>query len=95
MTDKLRTEGRLPSDFGANQVPPTPIDDTDPAYAPEMPARPGTTMEQPPVYSDAPPSYEDAMASNLPSVTAPRPEYNPPPAEADPVLHADEKKGWH
>lgn len=93
VAEKLRTEGRMDSDFGRNQVPPTPVEDAGPSTnaAPSVPARPGEL----PVYSDAPPSYEDAIATHLPPVSAPRPEYAPPPAGEDHVLGSeDEKKGW-
>ncbi|KAK3071891.1 hypothetical protein LTR53_007809 [Teratosphaeriaceae sp. CCFEE 6253] len=90
---KLKTEGRMSADFGAGQVPPTPIDEAA-SSAHDLPARPGTAAEQPPAYSEAPPSYEDAIATGLPPVDAPRPDYAPPPAAEDDLLGRDEKKGW-
>lgn len=76
ITDKLKTEGRLPPEFGAGQVPPTPMEGPSGSGPPELPARPGEVADaqQPPMYSEAPPSYEDAIAMDLPSVDAPRPE---------------------
>ena len=95
VADKLRTEGRLPSDFGSNQVPPTPIETPGPSNLEELPPRAGAADDgEPPMYSDAPPSYEDAIAATLPPVNAPRPNYEPPPAAEDDVLRQDEKKGW-
>ena len=92
--DKLKTEGRMPSDFGAGQVPPTPMDEAGPSMK-EPPPRPGLAVEaDPPAYSEAPPSYEDAIAVSLPPVDAPRPEYVPPAAAEDDLLGRDEKRGW-
>ncbi|KAK4551834.1 hypothetical protein LTR86_010830 [Recurvomyces mirabilis] len=94
MTDKLKTEGRLPPESGAGQVPPTPMEGPSSSGPPELPARPGDVGDaQPPMYSEAPPSYEDAIASDLPPVNAPRPEYAPPPPATDDALLRDEKKG--
>jgi len=85
---------RRHDEFGANQVPPTPVE-SGLAGPSSMPAVPGASAEQqPPMYDDAPPSYEDAIATNLPPVDAPRPEYAPPPAGEDDVLRRDEKRGW-
>lgn len=92
MASKLRTEGRLDSGFGANQIPPTPIE-AEGSSAPQFPARPGVASAEE-IYGDAPPSYEDAIASDLPPVVAPRPTYAPPPASEDPLLASDEKKAW-
>ncbi|KAK5121308.1 hypothetical protein LTR85_005474 [Meristemomyces frigidus] len=75
-SEKIRMETRRMSGFGANQVPPTPIDEADPSGPSGMPAsRPGMTTEEqlPPAYSEAPPSYEDAVATNLRPLNAPRP----------------------
>ncbi|KAK5113951.1 hypothetical protein LTR62_003074 [Meristemomyces frigidus] len=93
ISDKLRTEGRLPPEYGAEQVPATPIKTPGPSGVPQLPARPGDVL--PPAYSEAPPSYEDAVATDLPPVTASRPQYAPPAAGAqDALLHGgDEKKG--
>jgi len=54
-------------------------------------------VDEPPQYSEAPPSYEDAIADTMPSVeTSHRPQYAPPPPEqADSLLSAGEKRGWH
>ena len=94
MAAKLRTEGRLDSDFGANQIPPTPIE-AEGSSAPQFPARPGVASAEE-IYGDVPPpSYEDAIAMDAPPVVAPRPHYAPPPASEDPLLGSDEKKGWH
>lgn len=93
--EKPKMETGRTSDFGAGQVPPTPIAEAGPSTVPEMPARPGTgTEELPPMYSEAPPSYEDAVATGLRPVDTPRPEYAPPPAGEDDVLRRDEKTGW-
>ncbi|EME82853.1 uncharacterized protein MYCFIDRAFT_137486 [Pseudocercospora fijiensis CIRAD86] len=80
------------SDFGANQIPPTPIE-TPGSMSPAWPAQAGpSTLPQ---YDDAPPSYEDAIAQNAPPVTGARPQYAPPPPVEDRILgEADEKKGW-
>ncbi|CAK4033288.1 Hypothetical predicted protein [Lecanosticta acicola] len=92
MAEKLQAEGRRDSDFGRNQIPPTPIDAGE---GPSWPARPGVPLEGIPEYMDAPPSYEDAIASDIPPVAAAsRPAYNPPPHQEDPLL-GDEKKGLH
>ncbi|EME46644.1 hypothetical protein DOTSEDRAFT_70604 [Dothistroma septosporum NZE10] len=92
MASKLRTEGRLDSDFGANQIPPTPTE-AEGSSAPQFIARPGVASAEE-IYGDVPPpSYEDAIASDLPPVVAPRPTYAPPPASEDPLLASDEKKG--
>lgn len=89
MDEKLKTEGRQSSVSGASA--PGPVKDT----APEIPARPGQPVPQPPPdYAEAPPSYEDAIANDLPPVDAPRPEYVPPPSGDDHMLRQDEKKGW-
>ncbi|KAK4541927.1 hypothetical protein LTR36_007291 [Oleoguttula mirabilis] len=95
-SEKMKMEARTSSGFGANQVPPTPVDDAGPSGPLGMPARHrGNAEEQlPPAYSEAPPSYEDAVATNLRPVDAPRPVYAPPPAAEDNVLSGDEKKGW-
>jgi len=77
------------SEFGAQQIPPTPIDVSDVGMPPALL---GTEAGLAPVYADAPPSYEDAVAADLPPVTAPRPEYAPPPQVEDPVLGRDEKR---
>lgn len=89
---KLRAE-RHDSDFGANQVPPTPVDETGPmAWPPPQAAGSSST---PPQYDDAPPSYEDAIATGAAPVSGPRPTYAPPPpAEHDEILRGDEKKDW-
>ncbi|KAK0902984.1 hypothetical protein LTS16_019512 [Friedmanniomyces endolithicus] len=91
--DKLKTEGRMPAEFGAGQVPPTPTDEAGPS---EPPARPGMAGDAlPPGYMrEAPPSYEDAVATNMPPVSAPRPDYAPPLAAEDDLLGRDEKRGW-
>lgn len=100
VADKLATEGRKPSrpvppipdtTGHSNVIPPTPIDDLPSAG---FPARPGSSTDLPPMYSDAPPSYEDAIATNLPPVNAPRPDYAPPATGEDEVLNRDEKRGW-
>lgn len=89
-------ETRRTSGFGANQVPPTPVDEVGMAGPSSEAIRPGGSGEEqlPPAYSEAPPSYEDAIATNLRPVNAPRPDYAPPPAVEDDVLSNDEKKGW-
>lgn len=87
LSEKIRVE-RQDSDFGANQVPLTPLE-----VGPSFPPRPGNEG-LPPEYSEAPPSYEDAIASDAPAVAGTRPQYVPPPHKEDPLLQADEKKGW-
>lgn len=91
MHDKLRHEGRQDSDFGANQIPPTPLE-TPGSMSSAWPAQAGSSTV--PQYDDAPPSYEDAIAQNAPPVTGARPQYVPPPPVEDHVLAADEKKAW-
>ncbi|KXT01916.1 hypothetical protein AC578_2558 [Pseudocercospora eumusae] len=92
MHDKLRRDGRQNSDFGANQIPPTPIE-TPGSMSPAWPAQAGPSKL--PQYDDAPPSYEDAIAQHAPPVTGVRPQYVPPPPVEDHILgEADEKKGW-
>lgn len=91
VNEKLRMEGRQDPDFGANQIPPTPIE-AEGSMAPHLPARPGIAGEE--EYMDAPPSYEDAIAQDAPAPAAARPQYAPPPAGEDPLLHSDEKKGF-
>jgi len=72
-----------------------------PAAAPNgnhmQPAPLPPRLDDPPQYSEAPPSYEDAIADTMPSVqTDHRPQYAPPPPEqADSLLSAGEKRGWH
>lgn len=82
VADKLAAE-RQDSEFGQNQVPPTPVEGV---AGPAYPFREGL-----PEYADAPPSYEDAIASDVPPVAAPRPEYVPPPHQEDDLLGRDEK----
>ncbi|KAK5134602.1 hypothetical protein LTR08_006258 [Meristemomyces frigidus] len=93
---KMEMDTRQTSDFGSNQIPPTPVEEAGPSGPPGMPARPGSIIEQqPPVYSEAPPSYEDAIATNLQPVNVlARPDYAPPAAADDDVLRRDEKRGW-
>ncbi|KAI7675073.1 hypothetical protein KC322_g15541, partial [Hortaea werneckii] len=64
--EKTRLETQH-SDFGANQVPPTPVDSPDPSGRPAVPPRkavPGASAAEStePAFEDAPPSYEDAIA---------------------------------
>lgn len=90
MAEKLRQEGRSDGEFGANQIPPTPLESSGPSA---WPARPGGVGPEE-GYEDAPPSYEDAIASDLPPVaTQSRPAYEVPPQREDPLL-GDEKKGF-
>merc|ERR1711939_1076915 len=96
--EKTRLETQQ-SDFGANQVPPTPVDSPDPSGRPAVPPRkavPGASAAEStePAFEDAPPSYEDAIAGNVRPVNAPRPDYAPPPTGEDELLGKDEKKGW-
>lgn len=93
INEKLKMEGgQQDPDFGANQVPPTPID-AEGSMAPHLPARPGMTAEE--EFMEAPPpSYEDAIAMDAPPPAAERPEYAPPPAGEDRLLRQDEKRGW-
>ncbi|KAI7650761.1 hypothetical protein KC318_g16198 [Hortaea werneckii] len=98
MDEKTRLETQQ-SDFGANQVPPTPVDSPDPSGRPAVPPRkavPGASAAEStePAFEDAPPSYEDAIAGNVRPVNAPRPDYAPPPTGEDELLGKDEKKGW-
>lgn len=88
------TDSQASLQFGAGQVPPTPIDTPGPTGTQQLPPRPGATSEDPPMYADAPPSYEDAIATSLPPINAARPEYVPPTAGEDTVLDRDEKKAW-
>ncbi|KAK0363031.1 hypothetical protein LTR02_012714 [Friedmanniomyces endolithicus] len=94
--DKLKTEGRMPAEFGAGQVPSTPMDEAGPSEPLEPPARHGMAGDAvPPAYMrEAPPSYEDAVATNMPPVSAPRPDYAPPLSADDDLLGRDEKRGW-
>lgn len=91
ISEKLKMEGRQDPEFGANQIPPTPIE-AEGSMAPHLPARPGMAAEE--EYMDAPPSYEDAIAQDAPAPAAERPQYAPPPAGEDHLLHQDEKKAW-
>ncbi|RMY44098.1 hypothetical protein D0864_15696 [Hortaea werneckii] len=96
--EKTRLETQH-SDFGANQVPPTPVDSPDPSGRPAVPPRkavPGASAAEStePAFEDAPPSYEDAIAGNVRPVNAPRPDYAPPPTGEDELLGKNEKKGW-
>ncbi|KAI7310071.1 hypothetical protein KC315_g12725 [Hortaea werneckii] len=96
--EKTRLETQQ-SDFGSNQVPPTPVDSPDPSGRPAVPPRkavPGASAAEStePAFEDAPPSYEDAIAGNVRPVNAPRPDYAPPPTGEDELLGKDEKKGW-
>ncbi|KAI6839676.1 hypothetical protein KC365_g16764 [Hortaea werneckii] len=97
MNEKVRLEAQQ-SDFGANQVPPTPVDSPDPSGRPAVPPRkavPSASAAEStePTFEDAPPSYEDAIAGNVRPVNAPRPDYAPPPTGEDELLGKDEKKG--
>ncbi|USW53745.1 Putative arrestin-like, immunoglobulin E-set [Septoria linicola] len=92
MINKLRQEGRMDSDFGSNQIPPTPVE----GHGSPWPAASAAGSSTAPQYDDAPPpSYEDAIADRAPPVTAPRPTYAPPAQVEDPLLGGDEKKGFH
>ena len=95
VSEKLKMESDPTSDFGANQIPPTPLEETGPSGSLGIPAIPGSLVEQqPPMYSEAPPSYEDAMARDLQPVDVPRPDYAPPAAIDDDALRRNEKRGW-
>lgn len=91
LSAKLNAETQH-SDFGSNQIPPTPVD----LGSSSGHAWPGQPANGPvPDYGDAPPSYEDAIANDAPPVIAPRPTYAPPAPVDDPMLAGDEKKGMH
>lgn len=95
LSDKLATEAQQHSDFGSNQIPPTPVD-LGRSSSHAWPGHPGQPVNGPaPDYGDAPPSYEDAIANDAPPVVTPRPTYAPPAPVDDPMLGGDEKKGVH
>lgn len=90
--DKTWNQGRMDTDFGSNQIPPTPFD----ASAAPWPSHAHAGSSAVPQHDEAPPpSYEDAIADRSGPVTAPRPTYAPPAQVEDPLLGGDEKKGWH
>lgn len=91
MAEKIRIE-RQDSDFGKNQIPPTPTEASG-SMAPAWPAHSRSHGSGPSSFDDAPPSYEDAIADRAGPVTAPRPTYAVPPPTEDPLLGGDEKKG--
>ena len=91
----VQVPGRRTSELGANQVPPTPIEESG-SLAAALPSQsvPTSTLNES-EYADAPPSYEDAIASDLPPVSVDvRPSYAPPPSGEDELLGRDEKRGW-
>ncbi|KAM3425665.1 hypothetical protein BST61_g7609 [Cercospora zeina] len=96
---KLHNQGPMDPDFGASQIPPTPVEHhgASPWSAQNAVGSGGSGAAMPHDYDDAPPpSYEDAIAQGAGPVTAPRPTYAPPAPVEDPLLGGgDEKKGWH
>lgn len=92
LSANFQAEAQQHSDFGSNQIPPTPMDFGH-SGGHAWPGQPGNGLSVD--VGDAPPSYEDAIANDAPPVVAPRPNYAPPAPVNDPMLAGDEKKGFH